>query len=97
MACFYDDNLSIAAGVYSVVISILIYPFVYPVEKLGKALQVPRNFLLWGAILLLCSSFLWFSPPTILGGAGFVISGVWYIVGALIGEKYQAPRAPAGG
>ena len=95
-SCFYGD-LGIACGVYGIVISILIYPFVYPLERLGKALWLPRKYLLWGAILMLLSSFLWFSPPTLLGGFGFAVGGLFYMIGSLIGEKYSAPRAPPAG
>eukprot|EP01112_Ceratiomyxa_fruticulosa_P012754 TRINITY_DN3551_c1_g1_i1.p1 TRINITY_DN3551_c1_g1~~TRINITY_DN3551_c1_g1_i1.p1 ORF type:complete len:120 (-),score=9.90 TRINITY_DN3551_c1_g1_i1:104-463(-) len=81
---YYPNGTKIAA--YSVVISTVLAPFLYPVEKLGCLLYVVNNYYI--AALLCCGLAIYpfFLTPTVIGGVVLVLASIMYLVGAIRGE-----------
>eukprot|EP01100_Stratorugosa_tubuloviscum_P000114 TRINITY_DN1023_c2_g1_i1.p1 TRINITY_DN1023_c2_g1~~TRINITY_DN1023_c2_g1_i1.p1 ORF type:complete len:140 (-),score=44.36 TRINITY_DN1023_c2_g1_i1:243-662(-) len=80
-------NFAIAISTYGLIISVILFLFLWPVTQLKKVLIIFQNYWLAGAILFCCSIFLFFSPATLLGATNLVVASSFYFIGAFKHEK----------
>mmetsp|Transcript_9569 Transcript_9569/g.14412 ORF Transcript_9569/g.14412 Transcript_9569/m.14412 type:complete len:126 (+) Transcript_9569:33-410(+) len=85
--CFYDSDLGIGVGVYSIVVGLSLAPFFWPVLQLGKVLLLGQKFYLMGFVCLALSALPYFEIPTFIGGVALSITGAFFMFGAWKGEK----------
>jgi hypothetical protein len=73
------------------VLSVLLFPFTWPIRQLKVLLYPFQLFAVIGPVLLVLSIFCFFALPTVIGGITLMISGMFYIFAAVNKEKRLTP------
>eukprot|EP01098_Paradermamoeba_levis_P012800 TRINITY_DN5688_c0_g1_i2.p1 TRINITY_DN5688_c0_g1~~TRINITY_DN5688_c0_g1_i2.p1 ORF type:complete len:127 (+),score=19.37 TRINITY_DN5688_c0_g1_i2:62-442(+) len=85
-ACFYPWP-GLAVGVYSIIIGVIFFCILWRFQSLGFLLLAFEMYYVASALMITASIFMMFTVPTILAGMVCVISGTFYLIGAVGGEK----------
>eukprot|EP01104_Vermistella_antarctica_P001007 TRINITY_DN11082_c0_g1_i1.p2 TRINITY_DN11082_c0_g1~~TRINITY_DN11082_c0_g1_i1.p2 ORF type:complete len:136 (-),score=37.37 TRINITY_DN11082_c0_g1_i1:611-1018(-) len=87
VATWFYGGVALFIGLYAQVLALAIFPFVYPILRLGRLLVFFQKFYMCGALLICVSLPTLFVVPTHLGGIGFVLAGTAYLVAGFKKEK----------
>jgi hypothetical protein len=98
VVCFYESStIGLGVGIYSMLVALALYAFLYPLKYLGKALLLFQQYIVCGCLLLALSAFPFFEMPTLLGAMGLALAGSFYLVAGFMKEKQQTLAQVLGG
>eukprot|EP01102_Stenamoeba_stenopodia_P016533 TRINITY_DN578_c0_g2_i1.p1 TRINITY_DN578_c0_g2~~TRINITY_DN578_c0_g2_i1.p1 ORF type:complete len:156 (+),score=14.63 TRINITY_DN578_c0_g2_i1:43-510(+) len=87
ICALYYTGLHRIAGIYSIILAFVLFPFVWPIKQLKVALIVFQQYFLVGCLELGLAIFCYFSVPTATAGFVLFIAGFCYIIAHFVDEK----------
>eukprot|EP01125_Pyxidicula_operculata_P006310 TRINITY_DN2189_c0_g1_i1.p1 TRINITY_DN2189_c0_g1~~TRINITY_DN2189_c0_g1_i1.p1 ORF type:complete len:131 (+),score=12.79 TRINITY_DN2189_c0_g1_i1:68-460(+) len=82
----YDDDWP-QRFIYDMIVSFIVTIFLYPLKYLRGGLIVVQNFYVNALLLVGLGVWPLLELPSILGGICLVVSGIFYLIAAVMGEK----------
>eukprot|EP01092_Planopodium_desertum_P016205 TRINITY_DN89480_c0_g1_i1.p1 TRINITY_DN89480_c0_g1~~TRINITY_DN89480_c0_g1_i1.p1 ORF type:complete len:134 (+),score=4.14 TRINITY_DN89480_c0_g1_i1:45-446(+) len=93
ISCFYPAGVlgERIVGIYSVVLGVILLPFMAPFRFFGRLLYIFQIF--WFAFILLAvmSVILYLTTPTVIAGLTLDLAAVLYLVAAIRKEERVSP------
>ena len=68
-------------------LSLLFFPFFYPIKKLGVVRVIFTHYIVNGVIMVGASIWCYFRIPGIIPGFCYSVAGILYLVSGIRGEK----------